>query len=690
MNTISRNRQSISRITFFPTLLILLIGLLLSIGIKSHAQTAENLNLNKIVQPPYNCYGRLADGCPNAEKLGWKVGMQFYSFHKYTFFEGIDLTRALGLHYIEATIGARICPESKQGIYAGMPKEWMERIKQKLAASGVKCESIYYWMNGSGEGFEDIVKFCKEMGWMIVTDPRRADKGGKPVSYYEDILNKYGVKMVFTNHPKAASYWNPDFTVEDTQNYGPCIGASEDIGHYMRGGFDTYEIAKRYIEIGKMYHFHMRDVSERGPHGLDVPCGTGKGRLSEIFQALNDNHVKPLMMLEYEHDFDNPMPYLIQSVNYINNICGSIIKANEKKAQLGDSIRLNANMAQISKDMNLQGNGEQATIHAWNKPEQIISWSTNLAPGNYQVLIRYAQPYEGSAMSLDADGQELTTLFQPTFTWYDYKTAEVGIIKIPKGGKVTISLHGIQKGIKRDKNGKLKASEVFPDVHYLNLIPTSMQATSQPIDILNHFKGTRIFNGKNFEGWEGNDGENSLTHFRIEKHSIVGGVMNKDLKHNQFIRTTRPYKNFELRLKYKVKSTDENYNGGVQFRSMPCTIPGRLFEMIGYQADIISWKRGALYDEQRRWDFLGLQLGVPANYKANEWNDYIIRCEGPRIRIWLNGVKTTDYIEPYIDNPFEGIGTISQNGYIALQIHEGKASELWYKDIEIEELGSID
>lgn len=149
------------------------------------------------------------------------------------------------------------------------------------------------------------------------------------------------------------------------------------------------------------------------------------------------------------------------------------------------------------------------------------------------------------------------------FTWYDYKTTEVGIIKIPKGGKVTISLHGIQKGIKRDKNGKLKASEVFPDVHYLTLIPTSMQATSQPIDILNHFKGTRIFNGKNFEGWEGNDGENSLAHFRIEKHSIVGGVMDKDLKHNQFIRTTRPYKNFELRLRYKVKSTDENYNGGV-------------------------------------------------------------------------------------------------------------------------------
>lgn len=45
---------------------------------ESYAQRAENLNLNRIVQPPYHCYGRLADGCPHAEELGWKVGVQFY------------------------------------------------------------------------------------------------------------------------------------------------------------------------------------------------------------------------------------------------------------------------------------------------------------------------------------------------------------------------------------------------------------------------------------------------------------------------------------------------------------------------------------------------------------------------------------------------------------------------------------
>lgn len=557
----------------FNWLLLGVFACLLGFSGKTYAQAAENLNLNKVVQPPYNCYGRLADGCPNAEKLGLKVGVQFYTLHKYTFFEGIDLTRALGLHYIEATIGARISNESDQAIYAGMPREWMERIKRKLAESGVKCQSIYYWMDGSGNGFEEVVKFCKEMGWMIVTDPRRADKGGKPVSFYEEILKKYGVRMVFTNHPKAASYWNPDFTVEDTESYSELIGASVDFGHYMRGGFDACDIARRYMDIGKMYHFHLRDVSEIGPHGLDVPLGAGQGRMSELFQLLADREVKPLMMMEYEHDFDNPMPYLIESVNYINRLCGKIIEEQRQKAQMGTPIRLNASAAQFSADMRLEGkNKEEATVHGWNSPDQRISWNTQLKPGNYQVFIRYAQPYASSAMTLEADGQELAAIFEPSFTWYDYHTSEVGILKIVRGGEVTITLRGIQNGIKRDKEGKLKADEVLPDVHYIELVPTSLAATSQQTNILSQFKGVPLFDGKSFAGWEGNDGESSMKHFRIEKRAIVGGCMTEDLNHNQFVRTVKQYKNFELRLKYKVKAMDESYNGGIQFRSIPSTI----------------------------------------------------------------------------------------------------------------------
>jgi hypothetical protein len=64
--------------------------------------------------------------------------------------------------------------------------------------------------------------------------------------------------------------------------------------------------------------------------------------------------------------------------------------------------------------------------------------------------------------------------------------------------------------------------------------------------------------------------------------------------------------------------------------------------------------------------------------KLNDWNEYRIRCEGPRIQLWINGVQTVDYTEPDAGIP--------QTGLIALQIHGGGKAEARYKDIEIEEL----
>ena len=62
----------------------------------------------------------------------------------------------------------------------------------------------------------------------------------------------------------------------------------------------------------------------------------------------------------------------------------------------------------------------------------------------------------------------------------------------------------------------------------------------------------------------------------------------------------------------------------------------------------------------------------------DDWNQYVIRCEGRRIRLWINDVPTVDYTEP--DEVLE------QTGIIGLQIHGGGPSEAWYKDIQLKRL----
>jgi hypothetical protein len=184
-------------------------------------------------------------------------------------------------------------------------------------------------------------------------------------------------------------------------------------------------------------------------------------------------------------------------------------------------------------------------------------------------------------------------------------------------------------------------------------------------------KPVPLFNGKTFDGWEGD-----LKTFRIEDGAIVAGTLDAKIPRNEFLCTTKTYGDFELRLKVKLLGGD-NANAGIQFRTK--RIPNH-HEVIGYQADMgVGWW-GALYDESRRNKVLvgPDQAKMKGVVKIDDWNDYVIRAEGNRIQLWINGFQTVDYTEkdPGIDAA----------GVIAVQIHSGPPSQAWYKDITIAEI----
>lgn len=183
-------------------------------------------------------------------------------------------------------------------------------------------------------------------------------------------------------------------------------------------------------------------------------------------------------------------------------------------------------------------------------------------------------------------------------------------------------------------------------------------------------KPTPLFDGKTFTGWEGN-----LDIFRIKDGAIIAGSLNGPVKRNEFLCTERDYGDFELKLKFKL--VGRGANAGVQIRSE--RIPDH-HEVIGYQADMGDGWWGCLYDESRRNRVLARPKKevIEGALKRDDWNEYTIRCEGPRVQLWINGVQTVDYTEE--DEK------IVPRGKIAVQIHGGPPSEAHYKDITIEEL----
>jgi hypothetical protein len=182
-----------------------------------------------------------------------------------------------------------------------------------------------------------------------------------------------------------------------------------------------------------------------------------------------------------------------------------------------------------------------------------------------------------------------------------------------------------------------------------------------------------LFDGKTLAGWEGDTAKT----WRVEDGAIVGGSLDRPVPRNEFLCTTKSYGDFELKVKLKLLGDPRHANAGVQFRTK--RIP-KHHEVIGYQADAGQHYWGALYDESRRNRILAGPDRKLVDKLVNhgDWNEYTIRCEGPRIRLWLNGTLTVDYTEK--DDKVDRLGIIG------LQVHGGGKTKVLYKDITIEEL----
>ena len=183
-----------------------------------------------------------------------------------------------------------------------------------------------------------------------------------------------------------------------------------------------------------------------------------------------------------------------------------------------------------------------------------------------------------------------------------------------------------------------------------------------------------LFDGKTLTGWESKEGI-----WRVEDGAITAGSYEKKFPKNEWISTEKSYSNFDLTLKIKC-SGDFNtgmINSGIQIRS--ARLPNG--SVAGYQVDCGKGWFGKIYDEHRRRLIYPTPIDEEALLKGIDtfgWNEYRILANGPRIQVWINGIKASDYTE---ENP-----NIPLNGVIAPQIHSGGHVVVQFKDVMIREL----
>jgi hypothetical protein len=197
---------------------------------------------------------------------------------------------------------------------------------------------------------------------------------------------------------------------------------------------------------------------------------------------------------------------------------------------------------------------------------------------------------------------------------------------------------------------------------------TDVAASKPPVPASDVGGFKSLFNGKDLTGWVTPEDKDLFT---VEDGVILGKTDGK-LAKNEYLVTDRPYNDFVLKARVKLRSG----NSGIQFRSKRAADGA----VSGPQADIGNGYWGWFYEELGR----GVLERIPDEQAAamvheGEWNDFVIEATGDRVAISLNGLLLHVRTDPKFD----------RSGIIALQLHAGKPMAVRFKDIEIKELSPL-
>ena len=258
-----------------------------------------------------------------AEKQGWRLGMQSYSFHKFPLTEALDKTQELGLKYIEVFPGHKLGGKWGDQVFGTqMDAATRKEIKDLAASKGIKIVSTGVVVTNSPDEWEPFFKLAKEMGMEYIScEPALADW-----DLVEKLVKQYGIQVSVHNHPQPSVYWNPDNLLSAIEGRSKKIGSSADVGHWRREGLNQIDCLKK-LE-GRIISLHFKDIAakkegEKEQH--DVIWGTGILDVKGMLQELKRQNFKGVFCIEYENNWDNSVPDIRKNIEYYNEVTEEIL-----------------------------------------------------------------------------------------------------------------------------------------------------------------------------------------------------------------------------------------------------------------------------------------------------------------------------------------------------------------------------
>ena len=261
------------------------------------------------------CLSLSSFGQSKAQTLGWKLGVQAWTFRNFSFSETLDKINQLGLHYVEGYPGQKIGAGIEGGLDFNMSPEKRKLVLDLLHKKRIRLVSYGVVNIKSREEWEQVFQFGKAMGLEnIVAEPKPEDLG-----YISLLCDKYKINIAIHNHPQPSHYWHPDTLLTALKlATSTRIGSCSDVGHWRRSGLNAVESLKKLQ--GHIIQVHLKDVIDAKDPSEETIWGKGGNDMKAVFTELNHQHFKGVMSIEYESNPADNMSEIKQSIAFLNTI----------------------------------------------------------------------------------------------------------------------------------------------------------------------------------------------------------------------------------------------------------------------------------------------------------------------------------------------------------------------------------
>ena len=246
-----------------------------------------------------------------ANEIGLKLGVASYSLRNFPRQRAIEMTKDLGVRYINF---------KSVHLPYDATAEQIAAARREVEAAGLEIVGggLITFETDTDEGVRKYFDYARAAGMPLIVGSCQP----AVLPRIEKFVKEYDIKLAIHNHGPGDVFPSPYDALKAVQGMDRRMGLCIDLGHSVRAGTD---VVRAVADAGpRVLDMHAKDLRDLSAVESQCIVGEGKIPIAAIFRQLEAIRYGGFVNLEYEIDADNPMPGMKQSFAYMRGVLAGL------------------------------------------------------------------------------------------------------------------------------------------------------------------------------------------------------------------------------------------------------------------------------------------------------------------------------------------------------------------------------